>query len=254
VTLILEDVSPDLNYFTYFTEIEEAFIRRRGKHLWLSPVDWALMENWKERGVPLHIALRGIEKSFDSFESKPRHRSVKSLAYCQEEVEAQYAEWLESQVGSTEGEVGQPVKDENGADDKLPFPRTVILEHLTQASESLSRIAQQLNEPQDGALCECFTRAALLLRDLSKDLETSARPEAEKLEQSLTHLERQIDAVLAEHASKERIQEAEAFADEQLKGYKGKMEKAVYLQTRERVMQKRLREDYAVPRLSLFYL
>ena len=254
MTFILEDVSPDLNYFTYFTELEEAFIRRRGKHLWLSPVDWALMESWKERGVPLHIALRGIEKSFDSFESKPRHRSVKSLAYCQEEVEAQYAEWLESQVGSTQGEVVQPLSDENGTDEKLPFPRTLILEHLTRASESLSATTQQLKEPQDGALSECFTRAAMLLLELRTDLETSVKPEAEKLEQSLTHLERQIDAVLAEHASKERIQQAEAFADEQLKGYKGKMDKAVYQQTRERVMQKRLREDYAVPRLSLFYL
>ena len=254
MTTILDDVSSDLNYFTYFTEIEEAFIRRRGRHLWLSPVDWALMENWKERGVPLHIALRGIEKSFDSYESKPRHRSVKSLAYCQEEVEAQYAEWLESQVGSTQGDIGQPVADGNAADDKLPFPRSSILDHLTRASESLSRTAQQLNAPHDSDLSECFTRAAMLLLDLKTDLETSAKPEAEKLEQSLTHLERQIDAVLAEHASKERIQQAEAFADEQLKGYKSKMDKAVYQQTRERVLQKRLREDYAVPRLSLFYL
>src|SRR6185369_11397067 len=89
-----------LNYFNYFTEIEEAFIRRRGKHLLLSPLDWALIESWKEKGVPLHVALRGIEKSFDSYEAKPRKRSVKSLMYCQEEVEAQFAEWLESQTGA----------------------------------------------------------------------------------------------------------------------------------------------------------
>src|SRR6187455_1625755 len=67
-----------LNYFNYFTEIEDAFIRRRAKHLLLSPMDWALIESWKELGVPLHVALRGIEKSFDSYESKPRKRSVKS--------------------------------------------------------------------------------------------------------------------------------------------------------------------------------
>ena len=90
-----------LNYFNYFTEIEDAFIRRRGRHLLLSPMDWALIESWKEMGVPLHVALRGIEKSFDSYESKPRKRSVKSLFYCQEEVEAQFAEWLESQTGAT---------------------------------------------------------------------------------------------------------------------------------------------------------
>ena len=82
-----------MNYFNYFTEIEDTFVRRRGKHLFLSPMDWALMETWKQQGIPLHIVLRGIERSFDSFESRPRKRTVKSLLYCQEEVEAQYAEW-----------------------------------------------------------------------------------------------------------------------------------------------------------------
>src|SRR5919202_1239138 len=89
-----------LNYFNYFTEVEDAFIRRRGKHLLLSPIDWALIESWKTKGVPLFIALRGIEKSFDSYEAKPRRRTVKTLFYCQEEVEAQYDEWLESQTGA----------------------------------------------------------------------------------------------------------------------------------------------------------
>ena len=89
-----------MNYFNYFTEIEDAFVRRRGKHLFLSPIDWALMETWKQNGIPLHIVLRGIERAFHSHESKKRKRSVKSLLYCQEEIEAQYAEWLESRVGA----------------------------------------------------------------------------------------------------------------------------------------------------------
>src|SRR6266536_1694176 len=66
-----------LNYFNYFTEVEDAFVRRRAKHLFLSPMDWALIESWKELGIPLHIVLRGIEKAFDSWEAKPRKRSVK---------------------------------------------------------------------------------------------------------------------------------------------------------------------------------
>src|ERR1041384_6272228 len=89
-----------LNYFNYYTEIEETFVRRRGKHLFLSTLDWALMTAWKDMGIPLHVVLRGIEKSFASYESRPRKRSVKTLFYCQEEVEAQFAEWVESQTGA----------------------------------------------------------------------------------------------------------------------------------------------------------
>src|SRR2546425_3156356 len=119
-----------LNYFSYFSEIEDTFVRRRGKHLLLSPMDWALIESWKERGVPLHVALRAIEHAFDSYEAKKRKRSVKTLLYCQEEVDAQYAEWLESRVGSHEDE-----REESGEDAKTPFPRAVVLAHLARSRE-----------------------------------------------------------------------------------------------------------------------
>ena len=112
-----------MNYFNYFTEIEDAFIRRRGKHLLLSPMDWALIESWKEMGVPLHVALRGIERAFDSHAAKPRKRSVKSLFYCQEEVEAQFAEWHESQLGAEASEEGSPTENTDAADAHLPFER-----------------------------------------------------------------------------------------------------------------------------------
>src|SRR3954468_23528868 len=116
-----------LNYFNYFTEIEDTFIRRRGRHLHLSPLDWSLMESWKEMGVPLHVALRGIERAFDSYESKPRKRSVKSLFYCQEEVEAQFAEWQESQVGAGgESKNGDHAQEEAADDSHLPFSRASI--------------------------------------------------------------------------------------------------------------------------------
>ncbi|MGB8509253.1 MAG: hypothetical protein WCD76_12770, partial [Pyrinomonadaceae bacterium] len=120
-----------LNYFNYFTEIEDTFIRRRGKHLLLGTLDWALMSSWKEMGVPLHVALRGIEKTFDSYEARPRRRSVKTLFYCQEEVEAQFAEWLDSQRGasaesSTDEERDDVAGEGEASSRSLPFPREVI--------------------------------------------------------------------------------------------------------------------------------
>src|SRR2546423_795846 len=106
---------PPLNYFNYYSEVEDTFIRRRGKHLLISPLDWALIESWKQMGIPLHVVLRGIEKAFDSYEARPRNRSVKTLFYCQEEVEAQFAEWLESQRGAPTPTPSAGVFDEGGA-------------------------------------------------------------------------------------------------------------------------------------------
>ena len=64
------------NYFNYFTEIEECFQRRRGGILLLSTLDWALIETWKDAGIPLQAALRGIEAAFDRYEKRPTKRKV----------------------------------------------------------------------------------------------------------------------------------------------------------------------------------
>ena len=55
------------NYFNYFTEIEEYFWKKRGAHLLVSPLDWAIMETWQKAGVPLEAALKGIDIAFESY-------------------------------------------------------------------------------------------------------------------------------------------------------------------------------------------
>ncbi len=74
------------NYFNYFTEIEEHFQRRRGR-IQLSPLDWALIETWKDAGVPLEAVLRGVDAAFDKYEQRPsKSQKINSLAYCAQAV------------------------------------------------------------------------------------------------------------------------------------------------------------------------
>jgi hypothetical protein len=238
-----------LNYFSYFSEIEDTFVRRRGKHLLLSPMDWALIESWKERGVPLHVALRAIEHAFDSFEAKKRKRSVKTLLYCQEEVEAQYAEWLESRVGSHE-----EAKNEAGEDRKTPFPRAVVLAHLARSREELMKLADARRQTSADEFCEALTRATALLEELEDDYAATAQPDARKLEDSLTGVERMLDETIRKTVSDDDLKSISAEIDEQLKPYKRHMDKAAYAETNENLLRKRLRELLGVPRLSLFFL
>ena len=78
------------NYFNYFTEIEDHFQRARGTGLFLlSPLDWALIEAWKNAGIPLEAVLRGIDQAFDKWRSRPpraRIQMVNSLAYCAQAI------------------------------------------------------------------------------------------------------------------------------------------------------------------------
>ena len=245
-----------LNYFNYFTEIEETFVRRRGKHLLLSPLDWDLMQTWKDLNIPLHVVLRGVEKAFDSYESRPRNRSVKTLYYCQEEVEAQFAEWLESQLGKSPEETAEEEEKETAAASEgrgLPFPRPVIAAHLAECRAALEQAFARESE-RGGELREALARAAARLAELERDFAASARPNAEQLENSLSDLESLLDRALRASLPEEVLEEKREQAEEQLSAYRKRMERAAYEQTLENLLARLLREESRVPRLSLFYL
>jgi hypothetical protein len=243
-----------LNYFNYFTEIEDAFVRRRGKHLLVSSVDWALIETWKEMDIPLHVALRGIEKAFDSWESKPRKRSIKSLLYCQEEVEAQFAEWREARVGAGEPEKQDQNGEQPGREAAGLFTSAAILEHLKRGRISLVAARERRMKASEDDFSDALERAVALLEVLEQDLAAIARPDAQKLETSLTGVERMLSDSVRSVAGAEELAKIEREVKEQLKPYRKQMEPSVYQQTFDNLLLKRLRELFGVPRLSLFYL
>jgi hypothetical protein len=223
-----------LNYYNYFTEIEEAFIRRRGKNLLLSPLDWALIEGWQERGVPLHVVLRAIETVFDAFDKNPQPRTIKSLFYCREEIEAQYKEWSDSQIGKS--------ADGDGAGHET-HSREAVLEFLKNAIEALS-------SSKNERLSEDFERACSRLTELAEKL-----PEDLGLvEPTLYDIETFIDRALVTNSDSEHLKNLKKETAAQLKAYKSAMEPETYQKTFDLMLLKRLREEEDVPRLSLFYL
>jgi hypothetical protein len=227
-----------LNYFNYFSEIEETFIRRRGKNLFLSPLDWALIETWQEREVPLHIVLRGIEKVFDSYEAKPKkNRTIKSLMYCREEIEAQYEEWRESQIGKSE-----TVEE---SDNEAMFSQQAITTHLENISNELK--AAKLKTNRD--LEEVIDRVVARLEELKTNY-----ADAESLENDLTNLEKLLDENLLENSNKELFAKLQTETEKELQSYQKKMEPEVFQRTFDLILLKKLRFELGIPRLSLFYL
>lgn len=224
-----------MNYYNYFTEIEDAFIRRRGRHLLLSPIDWALIEGWQERGIPLHLVLRAIETVFDNFEKNPGPRTIKSLMFCREEVEAQFAEWLAAQVGKHD-EVGAPAAES-------AFSRESIEAHIDKAVDALNCL-------RNDELKEDLERAASRLGELRRTLTDNA----EAVDRSLLDVENFLDEVLLSKTDKKHLKNLEKEVTTQLKAYKSGMDQSAYEQTYRLMLLKRLREDVGIPRLGLFYL
>ncbi|HEV7700597.1 MAG TPA: hypothetical protein VGO43_10255 [Pyrinomonadaceae bacterium] len=222
-----------MNYYNYFTEIEDTFVRRRGRHLFLSPLDWALIDGWKERGIPLHIVIRSIESVFDVFDRQPiGTRTIKSLFYCREEIEAQYNEWLTSRVGSTE--------DTN---DKAVFPAESIAAHVRNAIEKLQSNANQ-------SLAEDLARATGRLEELAADLTGNM----ESIDGTLGDIEKLLDRAMLTNWDKQHLKVIEKGIAGELRAYKAEMEPEAYRNTYELMLLKRLREEAGIPRLGLFYL
>src|SRR5271168_3110742 len=90
------------NYFNYFTEIEEYFWKKRGAHLLVSPLDWAIMETWQQAGVPLEAVLRGIDRAVESYARSRRGagKAMKTLAYCTDAVLEAAEEMIEAAAGA----------------------------------------------------------------------------------------------------------------------------------------------------------
>src|SRR5690348_16842974 len=92
-----------LNYYNYFTEIEEYFWKKRGAHLLVSPLDWAILETWQRAQIPVGTVMRGIDRAFESYARSRRGQSgrqLKSLAYCVDAVLETAAEEKEAAAGA----------------------------------------------------------------------------------------------------------------------------------------------------------
>lgn len=235
-----------MNYFNYFTEIEEEFVKRRGSHLLVSPLDWSLMESWKQRGVPLHIVLRGINSTFDSYDQRARGgRRVNSLFFCRQEVESMFLQYCESRVGAGE-EAG-----ENGSRDS-GFSLRAVADYLDQQRESLEMLGRR--QASDPALAETITRVIARLDQVIDDLRGGVAASPEMLEVDLTMIEEVILDGIRESAGDARLAELKKEAAGQLRAYRQTMEKESYEQTLDNLVARKLREQYQVPRLSLFYM
>ena len=223
-----------MNYYNYFTEIEDTFVRRRGKHLLLSPLDWAMIEGWRDRGIPLHVVIRAIENVFDGFDKNPRPRSIKGLLYCKEEVEAQFLEWSEMQAG----------KAANGSNEgSIEFSPERIIEHIDAVITALGRSVN----PE---LKEDIERAISRLKQLSVDHSSNI----EAADQSLSDIENFLEHALLANLDKGRLAEVEKDIAGQLRPFKSQMQPDAYKQTSRVMILKRLRDEEGIPRLSLFYL
>jgi len=237
------------NYFNYFTEIEEHFLRRRGAGLLLSTLDWALIETWKDTGVPLEAVLRGIDATFERYEQRPsKAQKVNSLAYCSQAV-LMAAEDLKEAAAGAAGANGEPAP-RSGAE--TGFESAAVAAFLRRNADSLdqAQLPEQVGVSAKHVACD----TARTLRQLAEQTDGKSGVRLEDLERHLTVLEEKLIAALVAGAPDEQIIAVREEADRDLAPYRRKMSGAQIEQLHKQYVQKRLLEKYGLPRLSLFYM
>jgi hypothetical protein len=216
------------NYFNYFTEIEEHFQHARGTSLFLlSPLDWALIESWKNAGVPLEAVLRGIDTAFEKWRArKVKTQMVNSLAFCAQAVLSEAQRMAGSKPARTRKETAPP------------FALEELRAYLKNNASTL---------PAE------YGDIAASLERLSGEVEQHYS-DLEGLEQRLTVLEEKMIAAARARQSEEQLLEARQELERQLRPYRGKMTADQLAMLEKQYLERNLLERSGLPRLSLFYM
>ncbi len=219
------------NYFNYFTEVEEHFIRRRQKHLLVPPLDWCLIELWKESGIPIHVVIRGIDRSFET--ARSRKTSPRSLSYCHPAVTQAFEEHQRAMVGSGE-EASEPADFQGRGVDSAR-----ILEHVDRLSASLKA------RPED------FDGPLSLLSSLRQEVGGREQLDGRQIDQDLNHIGVLVAEVLRDEMDRKRLRSLRSEVRKEMKIYKRHLSRELFQRMQENCIHRKLRESAEIPEFGL---
>ena len=211
-----------MNYFNYFTEIEQFYQSRRDSFTLLTTLDWVLIENWKEQGVPLDVVLKGIDRAF----SRARRR-INSLAYCVKAVDEAIDEQKETRV-------------------EKPAPPRISREETQRYLDDLAG--------KTAAVAAAFPEFAPKIASIAESVRTVDASSFRDAEQMLSALEERLIAILRVGAEEGLLAEVKRDVDAELGPFRSTMTAEQLAMLEGQLSRRKLLERYSVPRLSLFYL
>jgi len=239
----------DFNYFNYFTEIEEHFWRKRGAHLLVSPLDWAIVETWQKAGIPLPAVLKGIDRAFESYGRSRRGssgRALKSLAYCVDAV-------LDAAAEAREIAAGKGPDAHTMSAPAEPFSREELERYFDEGIARL-RVAAEKYGNASPELAKRLVEICCGIEEAKMRLDAPGHLDLEELERRLTVLEDKLSATLTSAADEETMVAVRREMDHALAPYRRKMSAEQLALVERQYIQKRLFEIYHLSRLSLYYL
>ena len=223
------------NYFNYFTEVEEHFARKRGKNLLIAPLDWCLVELWRDSGIPLHIVLRGIERSFESA-AKRQKSTPNTLFYCHQAILEAHEEYQKAMVGASETQDPESVSSIS----EEAAQREAVLSYLEDLE---SRLQKRENE--------AFERAGRRIAALRDEMSSTQSGRYQELDRDLAEIGSMLAAALKESLDREKAREIASEVKKELKIYKKRLSKEMYQRLEDNYLDRRILALHDLPEFNL---
>ena len=211
-----------MNYFNYFTEIENFYQTKRETFTLVSSLDWVLIENWKERGIPLEIVLKGIDRAFSNAKKR-----INSLAYCVRAIDEVLHEQKETRI------------------ERPDLPEIP----LEETRKYLQKIAGKTAEL--GIVFPEFAPRITSIADAVRAIDTANFREAE---QALSALEERLIAILKVASDESTMLDIQRGVEADLAPCRATMTAEQLSMLEQQLWRRKLMERYNLERLSLFYL
>ncbi len=224
------------NYFNYFTEVEEYFIRKRAKNLFVSPLDWCLIELWKDSGIPLNVALRGIDRGFETI-AKRGKRPPRSLFYCHPAVLDAFEEHQQAMLGTSAAE--------GGSSDDAPEDEAMPRQQVQLALESLLAAVE-------GHEAEPFQRAAQRLSALIENLKDARQVGYERVDRELSEIGSALAQNLIGEMGSAELKELRREVRQETRLYGKHLEKGMMKRLQANYLHRKVLQSHSLPEFSLF--
>ena len=226
------------NYFNYFTEVEEYFVRKRGRNLLVSPLDWCLIELWRDSGIPLHIVLRGIERSFQSAPRRQK-RAPNTLFYCHQAILEAFEEYSQAMIGTSEAAQSE-------SSSSLPADASQSEAVLAYLKDLENRLREQGSEP--------FQRAAERVAALKSEVSAAPSADYREIDRDLGQVGAMLAGAVQQEMGPEKAKKLRAEVKKEMKIYRKRLSAEMYQHLENNYLERQILALYHLPEFSLLGL
>lgn len=248
--MIVSDISSSIDVAEYCREIETHLCRKNDGHLVrvVGP-SFDVVSGWATRGVPLKVALGGIDRYFERYYRKGTRRRPVKIDFCEADVLDVFDEWRRA-TGVTPAGNASPTPTGDGESAATAARKTgpSLPDHLQRVLTRLSSLRAsgalpEAAEPLLDAVSAAFDAARARSGGVRGD-------ERRALIAHLDDLDTQLLSLALAHTPSDVVTAVRQEATRELASYRATMAPEAFERAVERATSKALRQHLGLPTVS----